>query len=350
MTRSRRETGVISIRREIDESELMATNFAALMNAFVRLTTAVPKTALAANPQLAEKCKQSLEAVATSLRDLPRVRVIDEAGDAAAKQIEQICGANKAAIEERDAAVKDVVAMTAKAISGLKGDGARHTSHLSTLAAGFEALSRVEDVSELRRRLRDDAGVLRQSVEQMHRDNEEAVREFESQVSAFEERLETARRGSGVDRLTGLPSQRDIGRHLGRMASCDQAMCAVLFDIEGFREINEKHGTLFGDQLLQALAHQLRTKFPEDGTLFRWAADEFLAIAPGLPPAVSGLCRDIVWSFACSQYFTVKDGVEMPLTAGVAFGIAQYVPGESVEQLYGRVHDALAKNKAGARR
>jgi len=102
----------------------------------------------------------------------------------------------------------------------------------------------------------------------MHRDNEQAVRQFESQVSAFEERLETARTGSGLDRLTGLPSQRDIERHLEQMASCDQAMCAVLFDIEGFREINEKHGTLFGDQLLQALAHQLRTKFPEEGTLF----------------------------------------------------------------------------------
>jgi len=41
---------VISIRREINESELMATNFAALMKAFVRLTTAVPRTAHAANP------------------------------------------------------------------------------------------------------------------------------------------------------------------------------------------------------------------------------------------------------------------------------------------------------------
>ncbi len=341
---------MISIRREIDESELMATSFAALMKAFVRLTTAVPKTALAANPHLAEQCKQSLNAVAASLRDLPRVRVIDEAGETAIRQIEQICGVNKAAIEERDAAVKDVVAMTAKAISGLKGDGARHTSHLSTLADGFEALSRVEDVGELRRRLRDDVGTLRQSVEQMHRDNEEAVRQFESQVSAFEQRLETARKGSGVDRLTGLPSQRDVGRHLERMASYERPMCAVLFDIEDFRGINEKHGTLFGDQLLQALAHHLHTKFPEEGALFRWASDEFLAIAPGLPAAVSGLCRDIVWSFACSQYFTVKDGAEVPLTAGVAFGIAPYVPEENAEQLYGRVHDALAKNKAGARR
>ncbi len=341
---------MISLRREIDESELIATNFAALVKAFVRLTTAVPATALPANPQLAEQCKQNLAAVAASLRDLPRVRAIDEAGEIAAKEIEQICGANKAAIEERDAAVKDVVAMTAKAIGGLKGDGERHTSHLSTLADGFEALSRVEDVGELRRRLRDDVGALRQTVDEIHRDAEQAIRQFEAQVSAFEERLETARKDSGVDRLTGLPSQRDVERHLVRMASSEQTMCAVLFDIEGFRGINEKHGNLFGDQLLQALAHMLRTKFPDEGTLFRCAADEFLAIAPGLPPAVSGLCRDIVWSFACSQYFTIKDGVEMPLTGGLAFGVAPYVPGDNVEHLYRRVHDALAKNKAGARR
>lgn len=341
---------MISIRREIDESEILATNFAALLKVFLRLTTAVPKTSLPANPQLAEQCKQNLDAIAASLRDVPRVPAIDQAGDVAIQQIEQICGANKAAIEERDAAVKDVVAMTAKVISGLKGDGERHTSHLTTLADGFEALSRVEDVGELRRRLRDDVGTLRQSVEQMHRDNEQAVRLFESQVSAFEERLESARRDSGVDRLTGLGSRRDAERHLQRIASRERPMCAVLFDIEGFSGINKKQGTLFGDQLLQALAHHLRTKFPEEGTLFRWAADEFLAFAEGLPPAVSGLCRDVVWSFACSQYFTVKDGAEVPLTAGVAFGIAQHAPEESVEQLYDRVHDALAKNKKGARR
>src|SRR5258706_14807961 len=99
---ARRKRDVISLRREIDESELMATSFAALLKAFVRLTTAVPATALPANPQLAEQCKQNLAAVAASLRDLPRGRAIDEAGEIAAEEIEQICGANKGTIEERD--------------------------------------------------------------------------------------------------------------------------------------------------------------------------------------------------------------------------------------------------------
>jgi len=63
----------------------------------------------------------------------------------------------------------------------------------------------------------------RQSVVQMHRDNEQAICQFESQVSAFEERLETARKDSGSDRLTGIASRRDAEHYLQRMASREKA-------------------------------------------------------------------------------------------------------------------------------
>ena len=63
----------------------------------------------------------------------------------------------------------------------------------------------------------------RQSVVQMHRDNEQAICQFESQVSAFEERLETARKDSDSDRLTGIASRRDAEHYLQRMASREKA-------------------------------------------------------------------------------------------------------------------------------
>jgi diguanylate cyclase (GGDEF)-like protein len=304
----------------------------------------------AANPELSAQCKQNLERVTAPLEDNAAVQAIDEAGKIALQQIEQICRSNKAAVDERDAAVKDVVAMVAKAISGFKGNGERHKSNLSKLADGFDALSRVEDPSELRRRLRDDAGRLRQSVEEMRRDNEASVRQFESQISDFELRLEMARKESGIDRLTGLGSRREAERQLQKMASRERPFCLLLFDIEGFGEINKRHGALFGDQLLQALAHLLRTKFPEEGTVFRWAADEFLVIADGLPPAGVDRCRDIRRSFACGKHAAVKDGAKLTLCADVAFGVAQYIRGESVEQLYRRAHETLEYNHESLRR
>ncbi len=45
-------------------------------------------------------------------------------------------------------------------------------------------------------------------------------------------------------------------------------MCVLLFDIEGFRAINSRYGTLFGDKLVQALAHMLKDRFSDEGTLF----------------------------------------------------------------------------------
>jgi diguanylate cyclase (GGDEF)-like protein len=341
---------LISIRRQMDESEHFATCFAALLKAFLGLTTAVPRTALPANSELSTQCKQNLERATAPLEDYAAVQAIDEAGKIALQQIEQICRSNKAAMEERDVAVKDVVAMVAKAISGIKGNGERHKSNLSKLADGFDALSRVQDPTELRRRLRDDAGMLRQSVEEMRRDNEASIRQFESQITDFEQRLEMARKESGIDRLTGLGSRREAERHLQKMGSRERPVCLLLFDIEGFGEINKQHGTLFGDQLLQALAHLLRTEFSEEGTVFRWAADEFLVIAEGLPPAGVERCRDIRHSFNCCKYVAVKSGAKVTLSADVAFGVAQYIRGESVELLYHRAHETLEHSLESLRR
>jgi len=96
------------------------------------------------------------------------------------------------------------------------------------------------------------------------------------------------------------------------MASSEQALCAVLFDIEEFRAINEKQELYLAISCCKRwriFAHQVFPRgrhFVSDGRRMNsWRLPQVW------PPVVSGLCRDIVWSFACSQYFTVKDGVEM---------------------------------------
>src|SRR5208283_4125895 len=131
------------------------------------------------------------------------------------------------------------------------------------------------------RRLREDVATFRETVEQMRKESEDSVRRLETQVAAFQERVEQSRRESGVDRLTGLGSRREAERQLQKALKRDGSSCIVVFDIEGFTQINRVHGTMFGDKLLRALTHALRERFPGEGTLFRWGADEFLALAEG---------------------------------------------------------------------
>jgi len=340
---------LISIRREIDQSQQLANGFAALVRVFLEVAAAIPKTALPANPELFALCREEADQSADRLRERATLPRIESTGGLSLHQIEQICSANQAAFVESDAAVKDILAMVAKAIGAIKCDGERQNSALAKMADGFEALSHVEDVQELRRRLKDEVQVLRKTVDEMRRENEDAVRRFEADVSSFEQRLETARKDSGADRLTGLGGRRAAEVHLQKMGSSGRPVSLLLFDIDGFRKINEEEGTLFGDKLLQALTHMLRARFGEAAGVFRWAADEFLVILEGQSSVAATQCRSICSVFANNTSCVVKCGTKVALRAQVAFGVHQYVPGETIGQSYQHARGALEQSREAAR-
>jgi len=338
---------VISLRRKIDESEHFALGFQALAKVFLGLTAALPKAALPASPELSAECKESLERATAPLKESASLRDIDEAGRVTLQRFEEICGSNRVALEERDAAIKEVVVTVSGAISSFKGFGERHNSSLTKVADEFEALARIGDVNELRRQLHANVTQLRQSVEEMRRQSEEPARQLEAQISAFQQRLEMARKGSGIDRLTGLGSRREAEKWMQKFPKLGRPACLLLFDIEGFRAINNRYGTLFGDKLLQALAHVLKDRFPDEGALFRWGADEFLAIAGGPLTMRVEQCRGICESFAGNRYSSFEGGAKTSVSARVASGAAEYSRGETMDELYRRARRNLDQSRAG---
>jgi diguanylate cyclase len=334
----------------MNEAERLAACFRALVNAFLGVAVVLPKTVAPASPESTRQCKKVFEQLTAPLRNNPEAASIEEMGRGVVQQIEEMARSNKAAADDFDTTMKAVVATVAAAISGFKGHGARHESSLTKLADGFDSLARVEDVVELRRRLREDVSKLRRSVEEMRRESEESAHHFESQISAFQDRLEAARKGSDVDRLTLLGSRRVAERHIQAIAKQKGPVCVLLFDIEGFREINEQYGAPFGDKLLQALAHLLRESFPEEESLFRWGPDEFLAITETALAGSTDRCRSICDRFANSKYVTNEQGRMEKVGATVAWGAVQYSAGESTEGLCVRARENLEQNRRGARR
>ena len=340
---------MISIRGEIEESERLSKRFQALLKAFLGVATALPKTAVPASPEVSKQYKEDLDQMTASLKRDPEVGEINDAGKGAVERIEEISRANKAVLAEFDDTLKDVVATVAAAIGAFKGHGERHNSSLTKLADGFESLTRVEDIAELRRRLRYDVGQLRKSVELMRRESEESAERFESRISTFEKRLEGARRGSDTDPLTNLGSRRVAERHMQQIHKRTGPAGILLFDIEGFGLINERHGPPFGDRLLRVVADTLREKFPEEGSLFRWGADEFLAIAEGALEKRSSLFQGICDSIANATYTTFVSGAQQRIAMRLAWGAAQYTAGDSVDELYRRARQNLELNRKSLR-
>ena len=56
----------------------------------------------------------------------------------------------------------------------------------------------------------------------------------------------------------------------------------VLFDRDNFKQINDTHGHVMGDRVLQETALALKTSMRPGDFLARIGGDEFAAIAPGL--------------------------------------------------------------------
>jgi len=161
--------------------------------------------------------------------------------------------------------------------------------------------------------------------------------------------VEQARKETGVDRLTGLGSRREAEKQLQKAGKREGSVCIVLFDIEGFKLINQAHGTMFGDKLLRAVTHALRDRFPGDGALFRWGADEFLAITEGSLKARLDQARGICESFAMSSYYTAEGGTKQKVNARLACGAALAVKGESGDDWYRRARESLEQSRGGAR-
>lgn len=95
------------------------------------------------------------------------------------------------------------------------------------------------------------------------------------------ERLESL---SLVDPLTQLLNRRAmnelIPREVARANRLGSSLSFMSIDINGFRRINDKHGTLEGDAVLAEFSKILKTVFRGGDMVFRQGGDEFFVVMP----------------------------------------------------------------------
>jgi diguanylate cyclase (GGDEF)-like protein len=83
-----------------------------------------------------------------------------------------------------------------------------------------------------------------------------------------------------VDPLTGLANRRALAGILRDVQPHGATL--VFCDLHNFKQINDVHGHVIGDAVLQRFASALRESFRPEDYVVRYAGDEFLVIARGL--------------------------------------------------------------------
>lgn len=152
---------------------------------------------------------------------------------------------------------------------------------------------------------------------------------------------------SNIDLLTGVANRKKFEQELrtetSRSDRYGHALSLAMFDIDHFKSINDTHGHEIGDRVLKNLASFVGENIREIDFFGRWGGEEFVLIFPdvGLEGAVG--CAEKLRRLIAEQAFCLG------LSITCSFGVAEYLPGEAVEALFGRVDNALYRAKNSGR-
>jgi diguanylate cyclase (GGDEF)-like protein len=90
------------------------------------------------------------------------------------------------------------------------------------------------------------------------------------------------RRAARTDAKTGIATVewwRQIAEQaLDRAVGAGTALAVLVLDLDHFKEINDTHGHVAGDQVLRAVAHLLREEIRQSDTVGRWGGEEFVVL------------------------------------------------------------------------
>ncbi|HPE69995.1 MAG TPA: diguanylate cyclase [Thermotogota bacterium] len=169
---------------------------------------------------------------------------------------------------------------------------------------------------------------------------ERISRETKDLAATFDE-LE---RMATKDRLTGLLNRYKIDHVLqsevSRSTRYNTTFSVVFCDIDGFKEINDTHGHIAGDEVLQELGVLFRQSIRETDFPGRWGGDEFLLL---LPETVFQDAMEIAEKMRKRISNYRFSGINQ---VTVSFGVTSFMAGDSEKSLLQRADDALYRSKA----
>lgn len=146
-----------------------------------------------------------------------------------------------------------------------------------------------------------------------------------------------------VDSLTGLANRRSLEDalrfELARTRRFGGDVSVVFADLDGFKDVNDRYGHLFGDEALRRVANALRSTVSESDIAGRWGGDEFAIVLPGTGTAGGARFAERVRAIVAEEVLVTPDGGELQLTA--SFGLAAVSDGGDLGELIAAADAAL---------
>ena len=241
--------------------------------------------------------------------------------------------------------------ITLAGAAGSTGDNAdQFSAQLDALAAGLQTLNGELMTSVVSQAIEDTAR-MRNSAQAL----EAEVKGSQSEIERLQSELTRVRDESLIDALTQVLNRKGFDEKLTRMierpVGQGQTHGLIMFDIDHFKKVNDTHGHVMGDRVLQAAGEVLRNCVPSGSPVrvARYGGEEFAMLVPESTVEECLRLAELVRTRTKALKIRDRRTQAVVLTITISGGLAMLQPGEDAQTLTTRADGALYQSKQDGR-
>lgn len=177
--------------------------------------------------------------------------------------------------------------------------------------------------------------------------DDRAVAAGSAQAAELQRRIFELEQLSATDLLTGLWNRRHFDEVVARELAFSERerspVSLLLFDLDHFKQVNDRFGHAVGDLVLKTAAERLQAAARATDQVFRWGGEEFAVLAPATSAQAATAIAERLRAGVAAQAFPEAGAVT------ISAGVAEHLGGEAADHWFERVDAALYRAKEEGR-
>jgi diguanylate cyclase len=220
--------------------------------------------------------------------------------------------------------------------------------HLTRLNTAVDS----ESIDELRSEVVAAIALINRAIDDRKKRQHAQLEELGTQLNRMRHELLQAQKELALDPMTRLYNRASFDELLEKTIELSlfsgQSSVLLMIDVDHFKQINDNHGHVAGDQVVLHIANCLKKTVPrKTDFVARYGGDEFAVILQDTEPHDGEMLANRLLKDIKGQSVTMADGASIPLSLSI--GVSTLQKNDAAQDWVNRSDHALYQAKSAGR-